>query len=252
MKILKLYFGKLRNAEHFQFFTEVRDLVIQHIPESLGVLKFFTLFLKAYDVEDESLKIIQKSGYTEQMSEAEHRRDATFRGLVDLVNSSLNHFRSEIVFAAKQLKIVFDTYGNLAQKPDDEETSGIYNLVTDLETRYSDHVETIGAVDWVAELKENNKTFSTLLKGRYVEALEKPETKMKQARVEVEALYRKIVATVEALSDLTDEAAEIEMYREFTITLNAIVTRYKNRIAQREGMNSGDGGEEPEEEETEA
>ena len=235
MKILRLYFGKLRNAEHFQFFTEFRDLVNQFGAAALKILKFFTELLKRFDVLDESLVILQKSGYTEQMDIADKRRDSTFRGLVDTLNAALNHFNAEVVAAAKTLKIVFDTYGNLAQKPGDEETSGIYNLIQDLEEKYAAEALKIGAVEWIAELKANNETYGNLVKTRDTQSSEKPETKVKKARASIEEPYRDIIAAIESLAKLSDNAEEAALYKDFITKLNVIIERYKNRIAQREG-----------------
>ena len=235
MKISKLYFGKLRNAEHFQFFTEFRDLVNLFGADPLKVQKFFTSFLSLFAVEDECLMVLQKSGYTEQMADADTRRDSTFRGLADTVNAALKHFNPDTVAAGKRLKILFDTYGNLAQKPADEETSGIYNLVQDLEDKFAADVQHIGAADWVAELKANNQSYVALVKSRDKESAEKPETRMKAVRTEIEAVYRDTTAAVESLAKLTDSPEETAMYREFILKLNTVVERYRNRIAQREG-----------------
>ena len=235
MNILKLYFGKLRNAEHIQFFTEFRDLVNLFGAEPLKIQKFFTSFLSLFAVEDECLVVLQKSGYTEQMADADTRRDVTFRGLADTVKTALKHFNPETAEAGKRLKILFDAYGNLAQKPADEETSGIYNLIQDLEDKFAADVQKIGVADWVAELKANNESYDALVKSRDKESAEKPETKMKKIRTEIETVYRDTTAAVESLAKLTNSTEEIVMYREFVLKLNTVLERYRNRIAQREG-----------------
>ena len=239
MKIIKLHFSRLRNAEHFQFFTEFCNLVNRFGAETLKVGKRFSVLLDRYKVEDECLFVLQKSGYTEQMDIADRRRDATFRGLADSVNAALNHFNTEVAAAAKLLKIVFDSYGNLAKRPLDEETSGIYNLVTDLETKYAAEVQLTGIGQWVAELKADNERYGNLVKNRDVESSEKPEAKVRRVRVEIEAPYRDITAAIEVFAMLSDSDTEEEaMYHDFIGMLNAVVERYKNRMAQREGISA--------------
>ena len=236
MKIIKLHFSRLRNAEHFQFFTEFRDLINLFDAELLKIKKFFTVFLRLFAIEDECMVVLRKSGYTEQIDVADQRRDSTFRGLVDSVNAALNHFNAEVTAAAKLIKIVLDAYGNLARKPGDEETSGIYNLVQDLETKYAAEVQLIGVGQWVAELKANNESYGNLVKSRYIETSEKPEAKMRQFRVDIEASYRDITAAIESLVKLTDSDTEAAMYKDFIGKLNVVVESYKNIIAQREGV----------------
>ena len=236
MKFLKLTLKKLHNAEHFQFMTEFRNLVNRFGAAALKILKFFTEFLKRFDTLDECLVILQKSGYTEQMSMADQRRDTTFSGLVDIVNAALKHFDAEVVAAAKTLKIVFDTYGNLAKKSGDAETSGIYNLIQDLEEKYSAEVQKIGATEWVAELKANNEAYGKLVENRDIQSSEKPETKVKEARVDVDETYRDITALIESFVKLTDNDNEAALYKDFITNMNVIIERYKNRIAQREGV----------------
>ena len=238
MKILKFTIGKMQNSEHFQFMKEFRNLAIQFSPAALKIAKFFVAFVALFEREDECLMLLKKSSYTEQLGNADRKRDGLFRGLVDLVNSALKHFSEEVVAAAKRLKILFDTYGNLARLGDNKETSGIYNLVQDLEGKFAADLELIGGTAWVAQLKESNEAFEALVNARYDEATEKPEDRMKDIRAEIDEVYRDITMAVESFAKLTDNPAEIARYKGFIDKLNVIVKDYKDRIAQREGSNA--------------
>ena len=238
MNILRITLGKLRNATHFQFHTEVRKLIDQFGAYFLKITRLFEQFVKLLAEEDECLIILQKSGYTEQMAEADRARDIVFSGLVDMVNAAQKHFDSNVVAAGNSLKIVFDTYGNLAAKPNDEQTSGVYNLVQDLEGRYAADIQQISAGDWVAELKARNIAYNELVRNRDAESAQKPEGKMKNIRVEIDRVYRDIITAVESLAKLTEDPKEIDTYRRFIAAINPLIERYRNRIAQREGMNA--------------
>ena len=238
MKILKFTLSRLRNATHFQFMTEISNLVNQFGADVLKIAKLFMKFLGLLTQEDECLVVLQKSGYTEQMGEADRARDTVFSGLVDTVNAACKHFDADIVAAGNRLKIVFDTYGNLAAKPHDEQTSGVYNLIQDLEGRYADDIQRIGADGWVAELKARNIAYNELVRSRDAESAQKPEGKMRNIRMEIDRAYRDITTAIESLAKLTDDPAEIETYRSFVGALNPVIERYRNRIAQREGVNA--------------
>ena len=238
MKILSLTLSKLRNATHFQFMTEFSNLVNKFGAAALKIVKLFTRLLGLLVEEDECLVVLQKSGYTEQMAEADRVRDVIFSGLVDTVNASCKHFDPNVQAAGNNLKIVFDTYGNLARKPHDEQTSGIYNLIQDLEGRYAADIAKIGANDWVTELNTRNTEYNELVRRRDAETAQKPDGKMKNIRTEIDRVYRDIITAIETLAKLTDDPNEIETYRNFIASLNPVIERYRNRIAQREGTNA--------------
>ena len=238
MKILKFTIGKMQNMEHFQFMTEFYNLILKFNPTSLKIAKFFAVFAALFAREDVCFKLLQKSSYTELMSIADQKRDRLFSGLSDLVSSALKHFSEEVVAAAKRLKILFDTYGNLAKLGDNKETSGVKNLIQDLEGRFAADLELIGGTAWVAELKASNEAFEELVNARYDEATEKPEDRMKDIRVEIDEVYRDITMAIEAFGKLTDTPAEITRYKGFIDKLNVIIKDYKDRIAQRDGTNT--------------
>ena len=236
MKIIRFRMYRMRNAEHFQYMTEFKDLFTTFSPSLMKIMKFFVVFMELFKKEDECLVILQKSEYTEQMNDEDLRRDSILRILGALISAALLHTSEGVRAAAKRLEILFKTYGNLAQKPNDEETSGIYNLTQDLEGRFVGDIELIGGTDWVAQLKASNEKYDALVKNRDIESTEKPEAKMKQIRTEIDIAYYDIVTAIEMFAKLTDVPAEIERYNGFISSLNAITERYKNRIAQREGV----------------
>ena len=238
MKFITLRLSRLRNAEYFQFMTEFKDLFNTFSPSVMKVAKFFALFMTLFEKLDLCLIILQKSGYTELMHIADQKRDSLFSGLVDLVKAALKHFNENVRAAAKRLKIVFDTYGNLAQKPNDEETAGVHNLIQDLEGKYAADIALIGATAWVEELKASNEEYETLVKNRDTESAEKPEEKVRTVRLELDAAYRDITEVIEALAKLADTPAEQVRNNAFITQWNATVERYKKRIAQRDGVNA--------------
>ena len=238
MKFIRLHLSRLRNAEYFQLMTEFKDLFTIYNPAAMKVAKFFALFMTLFEKLDLCLIILQKSGYTELMHIADQKRDSLFSGLVDLVNAGLKHFSENVRAAAKRLKIVFDTYGNLAQKPNDEQTSGINNLIQDLTGKYAADIALIGATAWVDELKTSNEEYDALVKNRDTESAEKPEEKVRAVRLEVDTVYREITEVIEALAKLADTPADIARNKAFITQWNATLERYKNRIAQRDGVNT--------------
>ena len=250
-KTLTLVFRKLHNAEHFQYMTEFRDLLIQFNPASLKIMKLFVAFMNLYTLQDVCFLIIRKSNFTELLNDADRYRDSLWKVLINMIDAATKHFSAEVVAAAKRVKIVADTYGNLIHFPKDKETSLLFNFTDDLITTYAADIELIGATAALENLRAANNKYELIVKERDAQTAQKPEEKMSDIRVNIEGAYYDIVGAIEALGKLTEIEIEQKRYNGFITELNVVTTRYKNLIAQREGMAEAkkekeDEGENPE------
>ncbi len=249
MKIKRIHFVALRNNEHFQCQTEFKALVEEFDASKLKIEELFiNSYLPLYKEEDEAIIKITKSSFTEARLEIDNRRNSTFRGMVDMNKSSLNHFKTEVVDAAKRLKILFDTYGNISRLPLQEETSAIYNLLQELSGTYAGDAETVGLKEWVSKLEEDNKAYEALVKEGYEESAAQTDLNAKEVRTEIDGVFRRIIGRLEALMLIEGE----ETYSAFVRRLNVQLEHYANILAQRQGRNAGKKNEqEQENEETE-
>jgi hypothetical protein len=234
MKINSIEFPRFRNDEHFQFGTEFRDLVNRFGAQALKCEARFNLFLDSYAKEDEALKKIRKSAITDDIREADSRRDRIFSGLASANKTALKHFMPDVQQAAKRLKVLFDTYGNLAKKPLNEQTSGVYNLLQDLRGDvYAGDAATAGLTAWIKELETANAAFDNLVKGRYEEAFNRTDLVLREVRLELDERYRSIIALITALVEIEGETD----YADFIRVLNLIIDKYNNILAARIGRN---------------
>jgi len=230
MQIDSFVIANLRNDEHFQFNSEFIQTVNKFGAVSLNIEPQTVKFKLLFDKEDEALKKINKSPFTKEVQDGDKYRDQIFRGLSEIVKANLYHFKQENQDAARKLKIVLDTYGNLIQKPLSEETSALYNLLQDL--RAKDKETTIvGITEWMDELQTANDTVNNLMMGRYEEQSQKTDIVLKTARAEIDVLFKEIVARINALVVVEGS----EKYAEFIKMVNVIITRYTNIVAQRAG-----------------
>ena len=238
MKINDFSLVRLRNEEHFQFFTSFRDLVLVFTAIGLKIELLFNLFLMAYANELTSLDIVRKNLISDDLAEADDERDSVFRGMCDAVKSALNHFNADVRAAAKHLQVVLDTYGNLAIKPYDAETGGLNSLINDLTTTYAADVATVGLTEWVTELAAKNKAFDDLKNNRDTDEAAKTILRMKQERVKTDAIYRQMVERINALIVVEGEAA----FAGFVTELNKRIEGYNNTVSIRraKGKKSGD------------
>jgi len=233
MKIKRADFRTLRMHEHFQCQTETKQLIEEFSPEELGIKELFTdKYLPLYMEEDETIVKIKKGSFTETRLETDQRRDNFFRGMVDINKAMKKHFLEDVVAAAKHLEILFNTYGDLARKPLQEETSAINNLISELNGAYSEDVARVKIDDWVQKLEEENNRYAELVKEGYEEEAGRTELKLKEVRTNIDIVFRQIVERLEALMVVEGE----EKYKEFVRRLNIQLEHYINILAQRQGI----------------
>jgi len=228
MEIASLYLHSQRNAAHYQFQTDFNGLITKYSPQVLGIFEDYVAYQPLLQDEGVALVAITKSATTEEIDEADKNRDFTFRGTADKVTNSLNHFDPQVREAARRVKVIFDAYGNLVPKPDDEESGLISSLIADLRTKASMEIVIVALVDWIAELERLNNIFIALEATRNSEEAKKLVLRMKKVRVVVDAAYNIIVKRINALIIVNGEAP----YAEFVKELNARIGRAKDAIAQ--------------------
>jgi hypothetical protein len=228
MKIEKLRVHHLRNDAHFQFHTEFHDLVVKHCPQKMKIKPQFDAYKSLYEREDEALKKISKSALTDKIHEADKARDEIYLGMADVNKGMCRHFNKDTADAAVRIKIVLDTYGNIAKKPLNEQTSAVYNIVQDLRgDKYASYVTASGLSEWVDELDSRNIALEALMKERFGETAAKSDIVMTYARKELDEAYRQICEIINVYAMLED-ARE---YEEFIRTLNAVIAKYAVTLA---------------------
>jgi len=222
VKINKIYAYNLRNDAHFQFFTEVLNLFGKEGAVRQKVASLYEAWLPHYEREDTALKKIVKSAKTAQIQEADRARDEIYTGMVESNTAALKHFDENVRSGATRLKIVFDTYGDVARKPLNEETSAIYNILQELKGKYASDVALVGISGWVSELEARNNAFAELMRDRFDETASRTDIVLKEARVEVDNAYFAIRERINALVVVEG----VSVYENFIRTLNAVIAKY--------------------------
>jgi hypothetical protein len=236
MEINFFSFKKLNNAEHFQFHTDFRNLIIKATSATLGIESQYSAFLIHYANEDEALNIVRKNSVYEQLVAADLVRDSTFRGLSYLIKSSCYHFTPAIKQAALRVKIVFDQNKTLVTKSFNQETASINNLISRLNRDFATDLITLGITDWLTHLQTENTAFDTLMSGRHSEEASKTQLRMRQVRLEIDAAYRQVTKRINALIEINGE----EPYKVFVDELNQRIDFYGNNAAIRSGQKAKD------------
>ena len=231
LNIKKYNLIRFRNNEHFQLNTEIRDLLLASKVYDLPIRTQFEVYEKLLKSEDEAIKKIVKSSFTEEIHDIDKRRDTTFFGMIATNRAAYRHFNAEVVAAAKRLQIVFNTYGNIAKLPLNEGISAINNMLQELNGTYSKDIDKVGLRDWLKELESNNGILGDLVKSRYEERAIKTDINMQEVRTEVDNALRDIVDRIDALYLLEG----LSIYETLIKKINVIAEKYNNIVAQRYG-----------------
>jgi len=225
----------MRNDAHFQFFSDFRDAVTKVGAATLKIKPQFDEWLALFEKEDEALKKISKSALTQQIQDADKLRDDTFLGMVEITGAYLRHCDKALSEAARRLKIVFDTYGNIAKKPIKEQTAATVNILQELQGKYAADCATVKISDWVSLLATQNDALNKLVSDRIDETVAKTDVVLREARLAGDEAFKKICDIVNVYI-LLEGAANYEV---FVKTLNAIIAKYGVRhhhhYAQPEG-----------------
>ncbi len=231
MKLKSINLRKLRNAEHYQYHTEVNDLVVAATAESLNISTLFSAYQQHLKNEGTAMNVILKSEFTDDLVDADNERDSTFRGFYDQVKSGTNHFNPDIKAASERIMFVLKDTGNLNELPFNEQTATTSALIDKLRTENADDLSTTNTSVWVDEIEAKNNAFENLAKTRYTKEAGKTSLRMKEVRLDVDTIYRKMVQLVNALILVNGEAD----YTHFVNELNERIDKYNLILAQREG-----------------
>jgi hypothetical protein len=232
MKLKKIHTSHLRNDAYFQFHTEFRDLVTRHGAKTLKIEERFNeLYLPLYGKLDDVLKKIRKSALTDKILEADAARDDMCAGIYEISRAYLRHFDEDTRDAAKRLKILFDTYGNITKKPLNEQTSAVYNLLQELEGKYAQDAQKIKIDEWVSKLKWSNENFESIVKERFDESGSKTNVAVKDVRKDLDEVYKSLRDMINVFQMLDTSNS----YDPFINTFNAVVAKYNTTSGRKSG-----------------
>jgi hypothetical protein len=210
-------FNYMRKEAHYQFlemfnrlldsYPEIKEIVDVYYPD------FNTLFSK-----EKILMNTQKSSdYTLQIVAADHRANQLLVGIRSAMIAAVHHFDPVIAKAAISLQNQLKPIANIARKPYEEEVSAIKILLVVFQGEAAREADVIGLTPWIRELKTAVTDFERLLQLRNAEQAAKPLGRLRNIRLEIDVVYRKMIDRINAFNTVDEK----ETYTEFIRQLNA-------------------------------
>jgi hypothetical protein len=200
MKQLKaILFKFLPNAAHYNFTTIARTAFTGaafNVQNALGDL--LTEFIRWNDEEFTALEWLRKSALTEKIAEADHRLDRAIVALKAQVHALEFSLATNVTEAAHRMSLMLSSYGEVYNKPYDEETGDVRLILGQLNGPFADEVATLGVEPLCSEINAAFTEFFNLFEERSAETLNKPGVTLRQVRREEDGTYHKIAVLLNA------------------------------------------------------
>lgn len=236
MEINKISVSRMNNGAHFLYNTDFYARVDADTAVKEKITEALARYKQAIDLEDEALKISQKSLNTDKIVEFDSKRDSLFIAVKSVVKAQLAVSNPEIHNAAVKIMQLIKDYGIDVKGQLDKETGLMVNLIYDLENKCADEVEKLGLGLFLSQLKEANNNVRTYTDSRNKELLEKPAYKLAEARKLTDAAYLEVVKLINAHAVLEGTA----LYKNLITLQNQEIIHYKQQVLKQPASSSTD------------
>ena len=200
-EILKANLNNARNAEHYQFHSDVLSIVTVEVATAQKIDGLRSEYAALF--EKENTAFIQNRAYesTKEVEVKDRVRDDLFLYIKQTVDSNLYCPVATKKAAAEKLAYVMKPYRSANSKAFAENTAQVTNLVADFQSEANaGYVELLGLTDAVEQLKTANNEFNAIYMGRSGEKLVRASTEnMKSIRPKVDTAYRSLASAINAL-----------------------------------------------------
>ena len=200
-EILKANLNNARNAEHYQFHSDVLSIVTEEVAAAQKIESLRSEYVVLF--EKENAAFIQNRAYesTKDVEAKDRERDDLFLYIKQTVDSNLYCPVANKKAAAEKLSFAMKPYRSANTKAFAENTAQVTNLVQDLQSEaYAGYVELLGLTEAVAQLQVANNEFNAIYMGRSGEKLVRASNEnMKSIRPKVDTAYRSLASAINAL-----------------------------------------------------
>ncbi len=217
---------RMNNGAHFTFVSNILTRAEADTTVKAKASELVSNFKAAVAAEDEALKISQKSLLTDDIAKADSDRDALYAGYKKAVEGFLAIPIEDMSQAAKVLSQHIKDYKINTAEQLDKETGLLVNFISDLESKYSSQVSTLGLAAFVTNMKDANERVRTLTLQRTNEKMGVTVGALKTARTASDNAYRALVKMVNALALVFGE----KDYTAFIDYVNTEITHYKREV----------------------
>ncbi|MDR0733341.1 MAG: DUF6261 family protein [Dysgonamonadaceae bacterium] len=220
MKINSIRLTHLRNEAHYQFYFRLKELFTKYTNVADLVSQMYPQLMSLFDKEGSMVDSAKTSQFTEQIAEADNRRDRAIVGFSTAIDAFLYHYDPDKVAAAHTVENrLKDFRGLIEKKSYEEESAAIKALTADLQANYTAQLTLLKLDGWITELVAAQAEFDNLFDQRNAEWSAKPAEKMSNIRKEIDIVYRSIAAFINAHALIGGEPDCSEFIKQLNMTI---------------------------------
>ena len=217
----------LTNGAHYNFMEAIYTNLNSILLYGEKLKTELPAFKTALDSEDAVLVLTRKSDKTDEIANADKTRDNAYVGYKYAVKGFTYLGSGAQYEAAKVLSQHLTDYQIDTKMSLSRQTGLMTNLIEDLESTYSEQVESLGLTPFVTMMKDGNEKVKAGLLSRDNERAGQTKAAMLAARADTDAAYQTIVDKINALY-LVDTTNTNE-YATTIDEINAQIKRYKEQ-----------------------
>ena len=223
--------GRMKNETHVQFHENNNALIIKFDAIELGIEPFYIPYTAALNYERDVLLLIVKSEFTAKIAEKDRERGEIYRSFSATIKGLRGHFDLEIRQSANSLWGIFMHYGNVPQKPINDETAAIDDIVREFDRpENAAKLEALQMTSWRDKLVEVNGEVKQLMFDRFSESASRPSYRMKTTREETDKYYRALISHLN--NRLLLNVGIDERFAAFVAELTENIKKFKTILAQ--------------------
>ena len=231
---------KISNFSKTQLRVATHITVMRNFQERVGKLELthtklalcYDAFVKALDKEDSDYKQQVGSDLTDQIREADNRRDRAWGNICTVANAFKAGFGTEAqTEAAQRLCRIIQTYKVNVNSQMDQETGVLRQAIADIEGQHID-LDSLSLATVFCELKQQNEAVYTLLNDRDNERAMQQTGAVKEDRARTDAAYDALVDCINALLLLSPTFAMETVAAQWNAVLNRIRVQALHASAQ--------------------
>lgn len=226
MEINKISVARMNNGAHFLYNTDFYARIDADTAVKEKLTAVLARYKQAIDLEDEALKISQKSLNSDKIAEFDSKRDSLFIAIKNIVKAQLTVSDTGIHEAAIRVSQLIKDYNIKTKDQLDKETGLMLNLINDMENKYAADVEKLGLGMFLTQLKESNFSVRNYTDSRNKELLEQPAYKLAEARKITDVVYQEVVKQINAHAALEGDA----LYKNLITLQNQEIVHYKQQV----------------------
>lgn len=217
----------LTNGAHYNFMEAIYTNLNSILLYGEKLRTELPAFKTALDSEDAVLVLTRKSDKTDEIANADKTRDNAYVGYKYAVKGFTYLGSGAQYEAAKVLSQHLTDYQIDTKMSLSRQTGLMTNFIEDLESTYSEQVESLGLTPFVTMMKDGNEKVKAGLQSRDNERAGQTKAAMLSARADTDAAYQIIVDKINALY-LVD-TTNTDEYATTIDEINAQIKHYKEQ-----------------------